>query len=88
MDERCRYCGRGLDPADPAHRRHWPFCCRRCRLAELGHWLQERYVISRRVEEVADEASAAPGTADGPAGASTGKAPGGSPAEGPGHNNT
>jgi len=82
--ERCRYCGRTLDAGDAAHRRHWPFCCRRCRLAELGHWFEERYVISRRAEAVADDAGPSSGA---PGGASTGEASGPSAAEGTGDNN-
>jgi endogenous inhibitor of DNA gyrase (YacG/DUF329 family) len=68
-NERCRYCRRTLDPDDPQHRRHWPFCCERCRMAELGHWFEERYVVSRRADLVADDAGRAPGPAarrDGP----------------------
>ena len=53
----CRYCGRALDPADPVHAQFWPFCAERCCMAELGLWFQERYVISRPLEEVADDAS-------------------------------
>ncbi len=56
-DQACRYCGRPLDPADDEHLRHWPFCCRRCRLAELGHWFGEAYVISRPADQVADDAA-------------------------------
>lgn len=76
MDQRCRYCGRVLDTDAPGHRRHWPFCCQRCRLAELGQWLQERYVISRRAEDVADDARAARDAPGGAGGASNGEANG------------
>ena len=58
--ERCRYCGRRLDPADPQHKRFWPFCCERCKMAELGLWFQDRYHISRAPDEVADDAAAPP----------------------------
>jgi len=57
-DQRCRYCDRLLDPTDPQHRRHWPFCCERCRMAELGRWFDERYVVSRPMDQVADDAGA------------------------------
>ncbi len=61
--ERCRYCGRPLDPADPVHAEHWPFCAARCKLAELGAWFEGRYVISRPIDQVADDA-APPGPPD------------------------
>ena len=44
--EACRYCRRPLNPADADHRRFWPFCCERCKMAELGLWFQDRYVLS------------------------------------------
>jgi len=59
VDERCRYCNRPLDAASPDHRKHRPFCSPRCRMAELGHWLEGRYVVSRNLDEVADDAAVA-----------------------------
>ena len=47
-------------PADPQHKRFWPFCCERCKMAELGLWFQDRYRISRAPDEVADDAAAPP----------------------------
>jgi uncharacterized protein len=36
----CAYCRRR--PVDPA----WdPFCCERCKLADLGRWLSGEYVV-------------------------------------------
>jgi len=55
--ERCRYCGRRLRAPDPEHKRFWPFCSDRCKMAELGLWFQDRYAISRPVGEVADDAA-------------------------------
>jgi len=60
MAERCRYCGRTLKRKEPEHARHWPFCSERCKWAELGRWLDGRYVISRPVDQVADDAALAP----------------------------
>jgi len=80
VEERCRYCGRALEAHLPEHRRNWPFCCRRCRLAELGRWFDERYVISRRTDDVADDAGPEPRPPGGDGGAS--------PAEGIADNNT
>jgi hypothetical protein len=35
-------------------------------MAELGHWFEGRYVISRRADQVADDAAVPPsGSADG-----------------------
>jgi endogenous inhibitor of DNA gyrase (YacG/DUF329 family) len=59
----CRYCGKKLRATDPEHKRFWPFCSERCKMAELGMWFQDRYVVSRPVDEVADDAAA---TADKP----------------------
>jgi endogenous inhibitor of DNA gyrase (YacG/DUF329 family) len=57
MAERCRYCKRPLHPEEPEHARHWPFCSERCKMAELGHWFEGRYVLSRPVDQVADDAA-------------------------------
>ena len=56
--DRCRYCGRRIARSDPGHARFWPFCSERCKMAELGLWFQDRYVISRPVDQVADDAAA------------------------------
>ena len=58
--QRCRYCRRRLDAADERLRRFWPFCSDRCKMAELGLWFEERYVIGRPTGEVADNAAAPP----------------------------
>lgn len=54
----CRYCGRDLLASDPQHKRFWPFCSERCKMAELGMWFEDRYVISRPLDEVTDDAGA------------------------------
>ena len=59
--EACRYCGRPLRAADPEARRFWPFCSDRCKMAELGMWFEDRYVVSRAI----DEGAAAEGSASG-----------------------
>jgi endogenous inhibitor of DNA gyrase (YacG/DUF329 family) len=56
--EACRYCGRPLRAADPEARRFWPFCSDRCKMAELGMWFEDRYVVSRAIDEVSDDAAA------------------------------
>ena len=53
----CRYCGRPLDAGNADHAKFWPFCSERCKMAELGLWFQDRYAISRPVDQVADDAA-------------------------------
>ena len=59
--ERCRYCGRRVSAADPEQKPFLPFCSERCKMADLGGWLEGRYVISRKLDEVADDAAGKPG---------------------------
>ncbi len=58
MPEGCRYCNRPLEATVPEDRRHGPFCSARCRMAELGHWFEGRYVVRRKLGDVADDAAA------------------------------
>jgi len=44
---RCPVC-RG--PAKPSAK-SFPFCSERCRSVDLGRWLDEKYVISRPIEQ-------------------------------------
>jgi tRNA threonylcarbamoyladenosine biosynthesis protein TsaE len=44
--ERCRTCGRPVTSESPT----FPFCSSRCRMADLGHWFDGRYGISRPIE--------------------------------------
>ncbi len=50
MRIKCPACGNELDdvPADYPPR---PFCCMRCKLADLSNWLGERYRISTPLED-------------------------------------
>ena len=41
----CPICGNAVKPAS----RDLPFCSKRCRLADLGRWMDERYRISREM---------------------------------------
>ena len=50
MAEQCRYCRRRLDRADAQHARYWPFCCERCKLIDLGKWLDEQHRIEEPLE--------------------------------------
>jgi endogenous inhibitor of DNA gyrase (YacG/DUF329 family) len=46
---RCPLCGK---PADPQHR---PFCSGRCKLIDLGRWLDSRYRFA--TDEAPDDGS-------------------------------
>lgn len=43
----CPICGTPAKPQDETY----PFCSKRCRKIDLGRWLDERYVISRPIEQ-------------------------------------
>ena len=43
----CPVCGKSLRQG----RRYAPFCSERCRTIDLGRWLDEKYVISRPLEQ-------------------------------------
>ncbi len=56
---KCPTCGKQLDWKDNPHR---PFCSERCKLVDLGKWVNEEYRVPGRevppdqsVEEEADE---------------------------------
>jgi len=44
---RCPTCREPVKAKD----QHFPFCSKRCRMIDLGRWLNEGYVISRPVEQ-------------------------------------
>ena len=43
--EKCRTCGGKLAPEAREKNRWYPFCCRRCRLIDLGQWFDEGYSL-------------------------------------------
>ena len=57
-EARCPTCKGPVAPGA----KHRPFCCDRCRLADLGRWFRGDYVVSRplrpddRPEPTADDA--------------------------------
>ena len=54
---RCPICNnRVATPADPTARTPFPFCSDRCKLIDLGRWLDGKYQIPA-AEEDADETS-------------------------------
>jgi len=47
---RCPVCKRAI-PTEPVRAPFRPFCSQRCRLADLGSWLDGAYRISRPISE-------------------------------------
>ena len=47
---RCPTCKKDVAPTAEA----FPFCCERCRLVDLGNWLDGRYRIASTDERKAD----------------------------------
>ncbi len=43
----CPTCDGPTDPENPAA----PFCCHRCRLADLNKWMIGEYIVSREMKE-------------------------------------
>ncbi|MEW6272211.1 MAG: DNA gyrase inhibitor YacG [Thermodesulfobacteriota bacterium] len=60
---KCPQCGTEVDWASGPYR---PFCSERCRLVDLGAWLDEKYVIPGPLQdESADEDKGPARTANG-----------------------
>lgn len=57
---RCPTCKREFDPAASTAK---PFCCDRCRLIDLGRWLDEGYALPE-VSELEEEAPPRPSDED------------------------
>jgi len=54
---KCPTCGAAVSADSDA----FPFCSTRCRMVDLGRWLDGRYVVSREVsEEDLDDPSLSP----------------------------
>jgi endogenous inhibitor of DNA gyrase (YacG/DUF329 family) len=51
---RCPQCGEAVDWEKSPSR---PFCSQRCRLVDLGAWLEERYVLPGEPASFEDEES-------------------------------
>ncbi len=60
MTTKCPICGKSIDSADAASdRKAFPFCSERCKLVDLGRWLDGKYQIPVREED--DEGEMPPG---------------------------
>ena len=44
---KCRSCAETITSAND----HFPFCSARCRMADLGKWFNEEYMISREIKD-------------------------------------
>ena len=55
---RCPVCKRAI-PAEAANAAYRPFCSQRCRMADLGSWLNGAYRISRPISEEEPDQGAA-----------------------------
>jgi endogenous inhibitor of DNA gyrase (YacG/DUF329 family) len=51
---RCPTCRKQFDHLDPAQAEYIPFCSRRCKLLDLGKWLDESYAIPGEPAAVPD----------------------------------
>jgi len=52
---RCPICETALRPPRQADHPHFPFCSRRCKLVDLGRWLDGNYRVSEPVDDSPDE---------------------------------
>jgi uncharacterized protein len=60
---RCPICKKPVkapDPSIPKHLRFFPFCSERCRLIDLGAWLDAGYRIEAKPDEQEDEPTPGP----------------------------
>lgn len=48
----CPICQRPLEGSDPAAWPHFPFCSQRCRLIDLGRWLNEEYRLASNADDL------------------------------------
>jgi endogenous inhibitor of DNA gyrase (YacG/DUF329 family) len=62
MTARTSPCPTCRKAASPTGNKHFPFCCERCQLVDLGAWLSEEYRIP---EPISDQSG---GGAEGPPG--------------------
>jgi hypothetical protein len=47
----CPHCQAPVESTDLAANKSFPFCSRRCKLIDLGHWFEGDYVIETPVDE-------------------------------------
>ena len=47
----CPICDKRMDNQGPKEWPAWPFCSERCRLVDLGNWLDGKYAIASTNDE-------------------------------------
>ena len=50
----CRHCGKLIHYEKISDAAHFPFCCERCKLLDLGAWLDEEHCIPTREDPPAE----------------------------------
>jgi len=55
MTFKCRYCGRSVSVRPDKDAPYYPFCSKRCRMAELANWFDETYRFSHPLTETAED---------------------------------
>ncbi len=55
MKVHCSICGKEAELGRTSDWPHFPFCSQRCRIIDLGRWLDERYSVPSRLEESESE---------------------------------
>lgn len=60
MRRKCSICQKVITPADEKESRKgkfYPFCSPRCKLVDLGRWLDGKYRIATKSEDQEDESN-------------------------------
>ncbi len=47
----CPTCQKRVTYAQPEEARYRPFCCERCKLIDLGRWLNEEFRVSEELPD-------------------------------------
>lgn len=56
MTRPCPICHTPVSTEPPARPASFPFCCERCRMRDLGLWLEEGYSVPVETSRVAQQA--------------------------------
>jgi len=58
----CRYCGKELEYKSIRDLPHFPFCSERCKLIDLGLWIEEKHRIEEPLTPEKEEELGGEGT--------------------------